>query len=472
MGKKEKVRKKTEDEIKIIEFIKEYLNKYSAKGNQIRNIDFKEEVDDGFLRFIATIDYGTFEQRILYYPKMLFRENFIDTEFSFDQSRYTHTFYDIFNLFEIDDFNLYFYEDLFSLEEVENALKGILAATEKYSYYLEKAQTDEYLPQLVKNYESDMDIETEEDREEADEGFFMLPFNHPVYSFADGEITAKTLKKLQKRNTKGKLNTIYERRLLKYLEGGKEVSRKTLSEKAEFEKLYNKNNIKAYLMIFALTVVFVTVLSMVIHVVVFKGAYVPKPVWDVFGIAITIPVGRLLACFFESFPLVIGIITLFGRKLTIALMPEELRNRALAKYEKEDKDEYGKHGKLRKAAGVLIVIVITLLVFPATLSDIGFYDDHVKFVSENVFSVSDGVFYEIPYESLEICRVKGYYETDDKYLAYDNAYAVYRGEVYYDLGEVDPNGETQKKLDEIVKKYNKEIKEIKSIEELYENSGD
>lgn len=118
MKKKEKIRKKSADEITIIECIKNYLNKYSAKSNLIRYIDFKEETDGDSMRFIAGIDYGAFEQRIVYYPEMLLREQFIDVEFSIGESGYVYTFYDLFNLFDIGDFNLYFYNDLLSVDDV------------------------------------------------------------------------------------------------------------------------------------------------------------------------------------------------------------------------------------------------------------------------------------------------------------------------------------------------------------------
>ena len=469
MAKKPKERKKTEDEIRIIEFIKEYLNKYSAKSNQVRNIDFKEETDDGFLRFIASIDYGTFEQRILYYPDMLLQEHLIDTDFSFDKSRYNYTFYDVFNLFEIDDFNLYFYTDPISVEDVENALKDILSATEKYSYYLEKAQKEQYLPQLEKNYESDMGIETDEDREDAGEGFFMLPFNHPIYSVANGQITAKTLKKLQKRNAKGKLDTIYEKRLLKYLEGGKDFERKAISDKEAFDKLYKKAFLKAYGLIFLLSIVAVLVLTFFVHTLVFKGTVILEPQWEFIRFTPEAHLGRIGFCFCIGAMYAMVIIFSLGKRLVAQGMPEELRERTMEKYQSDWDKEHRLNKKLSKVLTVAACVVITLFatfMFGENLADVGYYDNGVKFMS---FSFE---FCEVSYEELEICKIQGYYDSDNdnEFVFYENTFAIYYGDKNYIFYDVDPNGETLKKLEEITQKYSKEIKEFKTVDEFYENT--
>lgn len=70
MAKKEKVLEFTENEIRIIECVKDYLNKYALRSNLIKDIIFKEEPFDGAMRFVAEIDYGTFTQRIVYYSFM------------------------------------------------------------------------------------------------------------------------------------------------------------------------------------------------------------------------------------------------------------------------------------------------------------------------------------------------------------------------------------------------------------------
>ena len=467
MKKKEKIRKKTADETRIIECIKNYLNKYSAKSNLIRNIEYKEETNDGALRFIAGIDYGAFEQRIVYYPVMMFREQFIDVEFSIGATDYVYTFYDIFNLFNICDFNLYFYDDLLSVDDVEEALDEILRATEKYYSDIERACTDAYLPQLEKNYETDMNQVYGSDYWKEEEPFgFILPLNHPYYPIAENSI--KTLKKLRKRNAKDKLDTIYEKRLFEHLESEKQFSEEKFSEKTEFEKIYNKKKRISNLLIFLLTAVAVYLISLGIHSAIYAGAVTFKTQWEIFGILTTLPIGKIVFGFFTALFMSIALtVPLLGKKLFMALMPENYRKKAAAKYEKDKRAFFGKEGPITKILEIIIIVpVAAIMVFSIAASGIGYFEDGVKFYDISSFELC-----HISYQDLEICKIQGYYE-DDAFIDYENAYVIFSGDKSYELGELAPNGQTQQKLEEIAEKYSKEIKEIKSIEDLYENSGD
>ena len=464
MAKKEKVRRKSEDEIRIIECIKDHLNKYSAKSNLIRYIDFKEETDGDSLRFIASIDYGTFEQRIVYYPVMLLREQFIDVEFSIGETGYVYTFYDIFNLFDIGDFNLYFYNDLLSVNDVETALEEILNATEKYFADIERAGTGEYLPLLEKNYETDMNSIYGSDYWKEEEPFgFVLPLNHPYYPIAENSL--KTLKKLRKRNAKDKLDTIYEKRLLEYLESGKAIREEKQAEKTEFEKLFKKAKIKMYILLFAVSAVLSFLLALAVHAVIFSGAVTFGSYLEIFGITVSLPISGIGFCLVSTVFLIILLVLILGRKLVAHFIPEKLRSRADAEF---DRQYYGNSSeKVKKAIyifGVLFFSVMFVLSVFLSSSDIGYYDTGVKFMDNSLR------FCNIPYEEIEISKLQGYYNNEE-FIPYENAYVIFSGDKSYELGELLPNGQTQQKLEEIAEKYNKEIKEIKTIEDLYENSG-
>lgn len=470
MAKKEKIRKQTADERTIIECIKNYLNKYSAKSNLIRNIEYKEETNDDALRFTASIDYGSFEQRIVYYPVMMFREQFIDVEFLIGETNYVYTFYDIFNLFNISDFKLYFYDDLLSVDDVENALDEILNATEKYFADIERAGSDTYLPQLEKNYETDMNGAYGGDdwKDEDDDPFgFTLPFNHPFYPIADDENSEKTLKRLRKRKAKGKLDTIYEKRLLEYLESGKQIREEKLAEKKEFEKIYKRKKKATNLLIFVLTMAAVFALCFGLRAIIYAGAVTFKTQWEILGIPTTLPVDKIIFIFFTALFISIAITVPFlGNKLLVALIPENYRKKALAKYEKDKKDFFGNEGPIARIIGLVILVPVALImIFSIAASGIGYYEDSVKFYNVSSFKLC-----RIPYEELEICKMQGYYENDE-FINYENAYVLFNGDKAYEIGEVAPDGQTQQKLEEIAEKYNKEIKEINSIEDLYENSG-
>ena len=469
MKKKEKIRKKSDDEIRIIECIKDYLNKYSAKSNLIRNIDFREQTNDGFLRFIASIDYGAFEQRIVYYPNMLLKEHFVDVEFSIGKTDYVYTFYDIFNLFDIDDFNLYFYSDFLCEDDAEKALTEILSATEKYYGDIKRAGTDAYLPQLEKNYETDMNRSTDGEDwklEKEEDDFFLLPFNHPYYSVSDGEKSEKTLKMLQKRNSKDKLTTIYEKRLLNYLERGNELGQKMYSDQKEFGKIYKKAKRKINLLLFAVSMVISLLLVFGVHALMFNGAVTFGVQWEIFGVVSELPINRIAYGIGCAFLLTLALIPFFGKKLVARFVPEDQKNRAGAKFEKEFVENSGSK-KFNTAVeiftGAFLLVMFGIVVL-LSASDIGYYDTSVKFMDDSLR------FCSMPYEEIEIYKLQGYYN-DDEFIPYENAYAIFGEDKYYDYGEILPNGMTQQKLEEIAEKYDKEIKEIKSIEDLYENSG-
>ncbi|MDE6723447.1 MAG: hypothetical protein K2J55_04545, partial [Eubacterium sp.] len=270
-----KERKKTDDEIKIVDNFKKYVEQYAAKTNYVNSVSFYEQSTKDNFRVVATLDCGSFQQRIIYYSMFFFEDSFIDVEFSFENSEYSYMFYDIFNLFEIDDFNLYYYGGAEAEEEIEKAVKEIFEATENHLYYLEKAGSDTYLSDLEKNYEADMDnswssTDWRDDEKDIDDVFFP-PLNHPLMSFADGKMNEKAIKKLKKKGEKGKLDTIYEKRLLKYIESGNRVERKNIADNEAFEKLYSRKILTTNLLIFLITFVLLFMASCVCHAVIFKG---------------------------------------------------------------------------------------------------------------------------------------------------------------------------------------------------------
>ena len=453
MAKKEKVLKLVENEIRIIECIKDYLNEYALRSNLIKDIALKDEEFDGAVRFVAEIDYGTFTQRIVYYPYM----NLIDVEFSFEKSEYVYRFYDIFNLFDIDDFNLYYYEGLLAIADVESALKEILSATDEYFSYFEKAQTEKNLHQLEKNYEADMsgaygsdDWKDEEDKD------WLAMMTHPSNTFAGGQITPKMIKELRDLDSDNGLATIYEKRLLKHIEYDTNFTRKNLVDMEDFEKLYKRAFIKTLGISFLVPIVAAFALTYLIHAMVFSGALVLES---------HIKIGYFLA----TGAIYGGAIFLaFGKRIIAKFMPEELRERAIAKYEKgQDQDRRipKKIDKPLTALACVAAVIFATFIFAENLADVGFYENSIKFMNMPF------EFCEISYEDIEICKIQGYYNSNNEFIYNENTFAVYSGNKDCVLDDVDPDGETQKKLEEIAQKYNKEIKVFKTTEDFYENSG-
>ena len=449
MAKKEKTRKKTANEIKFINAIKDYLNKYYAKSNLIKNIEFSEKSVGDFLCFIAKLDYGAFTQMIEYCPSMQFRQDYIDVEFFFKNSKNIYTFYDIFNLFDIDDFELYYYEGVLSVSDMENALNEILNATEEYFHYFEKAQTSEYLPILKKNYESDMNGAYGSENWKKEEDFFQ--YNHPAHTFAGGQITPEMIKDLKELDADGELATLYERRLLEYLERNPKFTRKNLFDKENFEKLYKKTFVKTYGLLFLIPVIAVFALTFLIHSVIFKDTVVLETQV------------KISYCLGAAVMYAMAIMIAFGEMLVVKSMPQEHRERTKVKMESTYGNMPRANKKPGKVATVVIFIFTALLatvLFAENLSDVGYYENGVKFMS-SPFKLCD-----VPYEELDICKIQGYYDKNNKYHDYENTYAIYSGDDHFILYDIKPDGEAQKKLEEIAEKYNKEIKEFKTTDEL------
>lgn len=349
MGKEKKLWNLVEDEIKIIECMKEYLKKYSLKSNLIKSFTFQDETFDGSVRIVASLDCGSFEQRIVYYPKMFPREHFVDTEFSFKNSDYVYNFYDIFNLFDIDDFELYCYESLLTVDEVKNALKEILSATEEYFYYIEKAQTEEYLPQLEKNYEADMSAAYGSDdwKKEEDKDWLAL-MNHPINTLTDGLITPEMIKELRELDNDD-LATIYGKRLLKHLEREPNFTRKMLFDKEAFEKLYKKALLKIWGLMLLSSVVVVFVLTFLVRFVMLKS-----------GVVLESQV-KISFCFVATVMYAMAIMIAFGESLVVKSMPEEHRERAREKYKRNLAAHWNSNKKPSKASTVMLGAIVFLL---------------------------------------------------------------------------------------------------------------
>lgn len=454
MKKFKKTRIKTSEEIVNISKIRNCVNRFAAKTNFVIRAAFEEQEDDDCMRFTVKLDCGSFEERLVYYPNSLLSNSGVDVEFSFENSDYVYTFYDIFNLFDIDDFNLYYYEDLANPEEINNAVKNIFDATEKYLYYINKAQTDEYLPLLEKNYETDMNTITGDDswkNEERD--LLLLPLNHPVYSYADGEIAPKLHKKLQKKNEKGNLDTIYEKRLLAYLDSGKTFERKELKRKKNFNKAYFRSQTIMVMIAFIVSFAVITAVVFIVRLSIFNGAEFCDErgiisVGSILNPVVMIVIAFSASLFTAAFWLV------FGKILIVKRMPENMKKRAEYEYNSNVGWRH-KYPELYRLILALLGIAAAIGFLSFSVYDIGYYDDYVKFSDSSSFKIVNA-----EYENLNIYKVQ--YEDKEPV---ENAYIIADGEGnYYNYGEIDPNSETQQKLNEIAEKYGKEIIEVESID--------
>lgn len=467
MKKSEKVKKLAEIN-KNIDKIKNIVNRISANYGFVRTVSFEKYTDEELdcdVRFDSVLDCGNFNLSIVCFSESLIPGVSVDAEIKFNNSNYTYTFYDIFNLFDIDDFELYYYDDLETPHEFNDAVKNIMDAADKYYKYIDKAQTAEYLPLLAQNYETDMTAVYDDDSWKGEEkDLFLRELNHPMYSCADGEITSKLHKKLKKKNDKDELDTLYEKRLLKYLESGNTVKRKGISEKTSFEKLYSRKSRQILLIVFIASMAVALALICVVNMIVFKNAEFFAVKSFFLNTIKAFPFNILLDSAFYAFFVTVAVWFVFGLNLILKHMPDNMKNRAENKYRKEAGINKGriKYPELHRLILSVLSIAFVIAAFIVSFDNIGFYDDRVKFSSHDEFFEM----IDVQCDELNIYSVQyDYIGRHNRYQPVENAYIITDSNGnYYNFGEISPNGKTQVKLNEISEKYNKEFIEVESID--------
>lgn len=163
----------------------------------------------------------------------------------------------------------------------------------------------------------------------------------------------------------------------------------------------------------------------------------------------------LSLAFFPSVFITVGIWYFKGGSVVSLAMPDNMKRQTQSEYDDEMKRRYGANNKTIRVVIAVILILFALFDFVVSFGGIGYYDDYVKFSDSSSFKIVN-----IEYENLNIYKV----QYDDK-KPVENAYIIADGGGnYYNYGELDPNGETQQKINEIAEKYGKEIIEVESID--------
>lgn len=219
--KKEKLYKIEKEEQIMIDAFRQAVDICFSSGKYSKNLDYEEiHNKDGYC-IIAVLDYGKFQARVSYNPNY-FLTDFLDVKLKLG-GRYNYSIYDIFNLFDIQDFNQYYYSSIEIKENMDKDVTAILDMINKYSYDIEKACDAQNLLILDSNVESDYKNTFVKDKEETwredIDNPLELDIVHPFFANVSSATDSdKLLKKMKKQNSKNNLGTLYEQRLLKYLD--------------------------------------------------------------------------------------------------------------------------------------------------------------------------------------------------------------------------------------------------------------
>lgn len=400
-------------------------------------------------------------------------ENYIDCVYDINGREVT--IYDIFNLFNINDFTQYYYKECIGEQSIINAVDKVLDLTEKYDYDLKKACEDTYFVTLCTNMDLDhrktYNITDEDEQDEDDDDsidVLGLKLTHPFFSEVPGPKTAeKKLKKLEKLEKKDKIDTIYEKRFLEYLRNGNTY----VDENASAEKKSNSTVLKLDVITTAICLILGLAMSVLI-VLGFKTAFFAGGYFS--DALVKIPVINVSLSLFDLADIVWTSI-FFGatcRKIVGKLIFAKLcvgNSSLVAKYNHQNDEYTRKKRKKSKLPGAIICFIIGFVgCFIAGADGVGFYDDGVKFApADSLIPIY------VSYNDLEIYSVEMIYDDEDNLVKAENDYAICdnNGNAY-DLYEIEENGELEKMLYDIVEKYNKEIKSVKNFDDLLPDYDD
>lgn len=247
MGKKKDKLYKLEPETKaMIAAVRSAVEDCAATGLYGRFMGFEESHTTDDYRLTAVFDCGEYRLRLRYLPSvMLLTDNFLDIDLDYgDAGRFT--LYDVFNVLEIEDFNQYYHSGFSTTGEVPGLVRELLEAVHKYDYDLRRAAEPQLLAQMKANRLADMKavrgkhFDPNDPDGEEQEILGILP-THPMVTAVSGATdSAKLLRHLEKAEAKGRLDTLYERRLLDYMHRGNTVVDQTEQAKQDFERQYKR----------------------------------------------------------------------------------------------------------------------------------------------------------------------------------------------------------------------------------------
>lgn len=408
----------------------------------------------------AVIDYGDFELFISYVQN----ENIdvIDYKLKFSNSEIYFNFYEIFNVFDIDDFDLYTFFGDFDKEALYEIIKKADDTVTKY-YSKLKIVADE--PNLLHELENDVidcfnaeygyfDDNDKEDLEYKEElyndAISLYGFSEEIQGYAT-VYERKNLHKRLKACNKNNLLNLYEKRLLKFLDNGGELP----NTKIRNDSLFSGYLLKGISVVSMIVCAIIIILYFVINKIIYNGAEV---YFEENHIRDSILFGVISIFFICTF-----VFLLLGKSVLSLFTPKEDRNWFKRKFLWEfNLVNKSKWNKVASIIAIIFCILIGLLFYSFLFDNVGYYDDYVRFGVTNSFTIVD-----IQYEDLKIYKVLNS-DVTCGHKKYGNVYAISdeNGKNYYEFGEIDPNGKTQKKLNEIAEQYNIEIIVIESINDL------
>lgn len=421
MGKKKDKLYKLEPETKaMIAAVRSAVEDCAATGLYGRFMGFEESHTTDDYRLTAVFDCGEYRLRLRYLPSvMLLTDNFLDIDLDYgDAGRFT--LYDVFNVLEIEDFNQYYHSGFSTTGEVPGLVRELLEAVHKYDYDLRRAAEPQLLAQMKANRLADMKaargkhFDPNDPDGEEQEILGILP-THPMVTAVSGATdSAKLLRHLEKAEAKGRLDTLYERRLLDYMRRGNTVVDQTEQAKQDFERQYKRCARKVNGIIAVVGLIVAMVLVFGLRALLFRGTRLVEYTLPIGGLEISVGTAKCV---------------LFG---------------------------------LISALGVYSAGKVLLSVYAAT-NHFGIGGEYVRYSPDgSLFQVV-----QVENRNLQVYRVEGETDEDGTFAPVENGYAISDGKDHsYYVGELVPGGPTEKKLLAIAEKNGQTIPTVKTQEDI------
>lgn len=463
-NKKEKVFKVDKEQQAKIDAFKTAVENAIATGKYARFVDFEvTNTKDGY-RMDAVLDYGDFKAKLFYNPWYLLCD-YLDVEFDFG-GEFVYSIYDIFNLFDIKDFNQYYYSSIELETDFDKYVKNILEMLNTYNYDIKKAMDNVAVldSNAQRDYKNVFSKDKEESWREDLKKPLALKMTHPYFtSISDSTDSAKLLKKMKKNAEKDKLDTIYENRLLSYLESGNKAVNTNLADDKKQSKAYLKYKIGIDVAIFVIVAVVAVLVNYAYQKICFGGAFIPRASIVLGSIVIPVDINNFVPFAVSTVMIAFGIETLFGKR--IAKRVSHNNEGVMRGYDKADLELVSRKKYLKFAKPIFGVgaIILGILLSSFLVGDvIGFYDDSVKFCDNNSVEIV-----EVANKDAEVCKILGEYIDEDQkeYKEYIDcvSYVIKSDDKYYFLEYVNTGGKTNGYVEKVISDSNKEVKVYKSF---------
>lgn len=347
------------------EMIKNFRQRAEQNANSLidaNGFEFIEENRDYTYRLTVMVHFASFDLRVYYYP-VLFPEteysDYIDFSLKFPASEYRFSIYDIFNYLDIEDFNLYYYNRCYAKSSVDSAVDNIFAVCQKYMADIDYiAKRNDAVAKLEKQCDADEyitdDFESDDytpDDEDMIDDLESITLLRPV-SYISKQKTV--IKNLRKNEEKG-LNSLYESRLLKYLEAGNSLPLNSSGKNTKLNKKYLKAEAVTYLIVLVISLALAYAAAIIIQKFVFHDMHIPNDEYLDIKLLGLFP-EQLIKALFAGLLFFIAFLFSLGGKIVSLFAPDEDKEGLSLKF--IGKDTGIRSRKTMKKIGIILTVVL------------------------------------------------------------------------------------------------------------------